>query len=77
MMLLRLSVDCICSFDGLCKKRGSKMTKAQEALARHLLEKLDGCWNEDGELVEEYHNDIILPDLSKTALKTFKEIIGA
>ena len=53
------------------------MTEAQEALARHLLEKLDGCWNEDGELVEEYYNDIILPDLSKTALKIFKEIIGA
>ena len=52
------------------------MTKEQETLAIHLLEKLADCWNEDGELVEEYCRNIILPDLSKTALESFKKIIG-
>jgi len=50
------------------------MTERQEALAIFLLSKLKNCWNDDGELVDEYCKNIRLPELSKTALKNFKAI---
>jgi len=52
------------------------MTDGQEALAIFLLSKLKSCWNDDGELVDEYYKNIRLPELSKTALKNFKAIIS-
>ena len=49
---------------------------SQLMLAAILLQKLENCWNEDGKLEPEYSESIILPELSQTAMKHYKEIIG-
>jgi hypothetical protein len=50
------------------------LTKKQQAIAIHLLRKLESCWDSKGKTVEEYYGNIILPELSPSVLKTYKSI---